>query len=230
MPKTITPEMITIAIASLAALAFLLTLITIVSLSRIRKRLLALEAKSLELEEKDELLNAADKITLFDSHLNMSRKIVSENQKQLKGHETKLNEHAAMFGKISQIMNQQAANLTQASEKTMFVESCLDGLNKKITESKYQLTAHESKLNEHDNLLGENSQRTGKNADDLTHAFERIEGLDNNYQDIKVFRGAVEKTCSIISNAFGSIQATTLQDDSLTAERQNLHEEARISS
>ena len=58
MPETITPEMITIAIASLAALAFLLTLITIISLSRVRKRMLALEAKSLEFEEKDELLNA----------------------------------------------------------------------------------------------------------------------------------------------------------------------------
>jgi chromosome segregation ATPase len=230
MPETITPEIITIAIASLGAFTFLLTLIILVMLSRIKKRLFILEVRSLNPEDKDVMLNSADMITSFHSRLNTTQEDITETKNQLTGHQTKINEHAATFGKVSLMIDQQAANLTQISQKITSIESCLNRLNRSITESQNQLTGYGLKLNEYDSLLGENSRMASKNAADLTQVSQRIDSLDGKYQEIKVFRSTVEKTCGIISNAFGSIQSTMLPNDTLTIERQNLHEEVRFPS
>ncbi len=286
MAEMITPEMVTIAIASLAALTFLLLLITIVSLSRVKKRLSAIKAQSLELDEKSRLLDAADKIVSFESRLDTFENVVSESQNQLTGHESKINDHAEMFGKVSQMAGQHVAGLAEAADKITSIESRLDGFNKGITEKQNQLTrhestindhaamfgkvsqmtvqhaaglseaadkiksiesrldgfnskitvsqnqlmGHESKLNDHDTLLGQTCQMMGKNAANLTRTVKRIDALEEKYQDLKAFQSAVEQTRSLILEAFGAIQTKILPNDILTAKRNNLQDEARIAS
>lgn len=179
MPDTITPEMMTIAIASLATLTFLLILITIASLSRVKKRLLSTESKSLELEEKDRLLDTADKITFFESRLDMFENTISESQNQLMDYELKLKEYAAMYGKASQMTDQQLDSLTKAIDKVTSIESRLDGFDNKISESQNQLTGHESKLNEHAAMFGKVSQMTVQHVANLAETTDKITSIES---------------------------------------------------
>lgn len=131
MVERITPEMMTIAIAALAALTlltFLMVLMTMSSLSRVKKRLLVIGKKALELEEQHEvvqqagqkmsshtagLAEAADRIGSIERHLKGIDNVIAESQNQLIGHESRLNEHDALLGQDGRIRGKEATGFTQ---------------------------------------------------------------------------------------------------------------------
>jgi chromosome segregation ATPase len=218
MPEFITPEMITIAIASLAALTFLLVLITIASLSRVKKRFSSIEIKSLELDEKHRLLEAADKITSFESKMDKLEELITESQNQLAGHESKLNDHAATFGKVSQMTDQHLAGFTKAADKITLIESRLDRLDNKISDNQNQLTGHDSKLNEHAAMFAKVSQMTGQHMAELSKATEKISSFESKLDgfDSKISEGLnqlTEHESKLNEHAamFGKVSQMTVQ-------------------
>ena len=230
MAELITPEMITIAIASLAVLTFLMLLITIASLSRVKKRLLIMGAKSFNLEDKQRLLNAVDKVASFESRLDRFDSIIEENQNQLNRYELKLNDHAGMFAKIGQMMSKNMADITEAASKITSLESRSDMLENVIVKRQNQFTKYESKINEHDILLGQVSQMLGKNASNFTKGIQRIDTLEEKFQNLEEFQIAVEKARSLIIEAFSTTQIKKLNEDTVISKRKNLHDEIRVPS
>jgi chromosome segregation ATPase len=131
------------------------------------------------LEEKDRLLDTADKITFFESRLGMFENTISESQNQLMGYELKLNEHATMFGKVDQITDQHLDSFTEAVDKVTSIESRLDEFDNRISESQNQITGHESKLNEHASMFGKVSQMTVQHVANLTETSDKIKSIDS---------------------------------------------------
>jgi chromosome segregation ATPase len=135
MVEMFTPEMTAIAIVILTVLTLftsLMVLMTIVSLSRIKKHLLLIVEKSLELEEKNaslqhvrqmmsdsiaRLTEAEYKIESIERRLDEFDKTIAENKTQFSEHASQLKEHDTLLGKAGQMMGKEAAGFNQAVKR-----------------------------------------------------------------------------------------------------------------
>lgn len=144
MVERITPEiMVTMAIASLAALTFLMVLMALASLSRVKRRLLHLGEKLLEVENQQAALQqvkqmmsnniagqaeATDKITSIERRLDGFEGRIAENRNQLTGHVSKLNEYDNLLGQTGQLMGKNAAGFNQAIQRIHTLEDDFQGI------------------------------------------------------------------------------------------------------
>jgi chromosome segregation ATPase len=220
MAEMTTPEIITIAIASLAALTFLMLLITIASLSRVKKHLLAIAGRSIELEERHEALRQSSHKIASNSTTGLAEAAdkITSIELRLDGFDDRILE------------SQKIGNSTEVAQKIASIELRLDGFDNKIAESRNQLTGHESKLNEHDTLLGQAGQMIGKNALGFTQTIQRIQTLEDKVQDLKAFQSTFEQTRNRILDALGAKQAKIPAHNTLTVERKAPEQEAPIPS
>ena len=145
MIEGITLEVMSIiAIASLAALTFLMVLMTMSSLSKVKKRLLVIGKKALELEENHAvvqqagqkissntagLTEAADRIGSIERHLEGLDNVIAESQNQIMGHESRLNEHDALLGRDGRIRGKKAMGFTQTIRQKQPLEEKYQDLN-----------------------------------------------------------------------------------------------------
>ncbi|MFC1636801.1 hypothetical protein ACFL5Z_18395 [Planctomycetota bacterium] len=146
MVEMFTPEMIAIAILALTVLTLFtsfMVLVTIVSVSRVKKHLLVIVEKSLELEEKHAVLQQArqmmsnnvarftedeDKIQSMERRLDEFDHTIAESQDQLTGYASKLNEHDTLLGQAGQMMGEEAAGFKQAVQRIQVLEEKFQGL------------------------------------------------------------------------------------------------------
>jgi hypothetical protein len=135
MVEAFTPEMIAIVIVCLTALTIfhsLLALITLTSLLRAKKRLLNMGKIIHEMDEQHEalretdevmsykltkLLTAVDKIGSIECQLDGFDQKIAENQRQLTGHVSKLNEHDHVLTQVNQMIGKDTGGLAHAIQE-----------------------------------------------------------------------------------------------------------------
>lgn len=211
MVEMFTPEIMTIAITALVALTLLISLmvlIKIVSLSRVKKRLLIIEGKSLGLEETQAAFRQ-DRQRVNNTVANLT-----EAADKIESVERRLDE-----------FDNKIAHLAEVADKIESIERHSDELDHKITENYNQLAGQESKLSEHDALLGQAGQMMGEKALDFKQAVQRIHSLEEEFQDIKGFKRAFEQTRNRILNVLGAMLVEMPPQNTPTTEQNNLKEE-----
>ena len=220
MAEMITPEIMAIAIAFLAVLTFLMLVITIASLSRVKKHLLAVAGRTVELGERHEALRKSSHKIASNSTTGLAEAAdkITSIELRLDGFDDKI------------VESQKIASSTEIAEKIASIERRLDGFDNKIAASRNQLTGHESKLNEHETLLGQAGQMMGKNALGFTQTIQRIHALEDKVQDLKAFQSTFEQTRNRILDALGAKQAKIPAQNTLTTERKAPKQEVPIPS
>ena len=214
--EMITPEMVTIATVALAALTlllFLIVLISIASLSRVKKRLLAIGEKCVELEEKHTSLRQNSQ--MMSTHMNS----LSEAADKIVSLESHLDS-----------LDSQIASVGNVAEKLTSIEHQLDGLDQRIAQSHNQLKEHESKLNELDTFIGQTGQLIGKNAAGFSQAIQRFHTLEQEFQGLKAFQRSFEQIRHRILNALGATPVERPSQQTSNTEQKGLKEENVIPS
>jgi chromosome segregation ATPase len=195
--EIITPEMVsfaTVVLAMFTLFLLLMVLITIASLSRVKRRLLGMGEKLLELERKHTSLQ--------------------QNSQMMSTHTASLSEAADKIESLEprlKSLDNQIAGLAQTADKLTSIDQRLDGIDQRIAQSQDQLTGHESKLNEHDTIIGQTGQLMGKNATVFSQAIQRIRTLEQEFQGLKVFQRTFEQIRHRILNALDAMPTETTE-------------------
>ncbi|MEJ2704299.1 MAG: hypothetical protein P8Z79_17830 [Sedimentisphaerales bacterium] len=146
MVEWFTPEMLVIVLIVLTALTVLnslILLLTIASLSRAKKRLLAVVGKCVKLEAEQTFVQQArqstsnnvahlcdvdNKIQFIEHRMDAFDSRIAETQNQLVGFESKLREYDNLLGQAGQMMGKETAGFNQAVQRIRMLEEEFQGL------------------------------------------------------------------------------------------------------
>jgi chromosome segregation ATPase len=237
MIEMFTPEVITITIVALTAsilFMFLMVFITIASLFRVKKRLLVMGKKFLELEEHCASLQQNNQtINTHIARLDEAAEKIVALERRLDNLEIHIPALAEAISKIESIEHRLDGfddKIPEATDKIESIEHRLEELDNKIVDCYNQLAGYESKLNEHDTLLGQACQLMGKEAAGFKEAVQRIHILEEEFRGLIAFQSHFEQIRNRILTVFGGMPVEMPPQNAITTEQEVSEEETAIPS
>jgi chromosome segregation ATPase len=218
--------MISIVLFILAFISLVVAAVAIGWLSIVSKHLSALGKRVLESEDLGRVIQAADKISSFESRMADCEKNADQNKNQLAEHESTINEIASKLREVEQMIKKHAVDLANTSEKMVSFEHCFNDFENNIGDKLNKLLEYETKVNELVAKLESVEQIANKNESGLAEADRNIKARKDEIETLRKFQAATEKTHSLIQAAFSDMQASTLPEESpgITSEAAKLEE------
>jgi chromosome segregation ATPase len=205
--------MISTITVTAALISLVVALAAIGWLSVMSRHLSALGKRVLESEDIGRVIQAADKAGSFESRIAGCENKTNESQNTLAEHERKLNELVDKLGASGQMINRQAVDLANASERMASFEARFSGFENSVGDKLNNLPELGTRVSELAAKLESIEQMVNKNGADLAAADRNIKALTDEVQNLEEFQTAIEKTRSLILTAFTDMRASTLHEE-----------------